>query len=124
MEASLLTRVKSLIVDLIHLVLRGYRRQRLANSTDITTRRLRYRWKAEIIRFPLVYQVLRLDLSFIVGPSVKVRVAKCFLSYFCVFPEERTHAETLENVRRLKQRTWTHTIARYTLSVLSNAMYT
>ena len=124
MEASLLTRVKSLIVDLIHLVLRGYRRQRLANSTDITTRRLRHRWKAEIVRFPLAYQVLSLDLSFIVGPSVQVRVAKCFLSYFRVFPEERTHVETLENVRRLKQRTSTHTIARYTVSVLSNAIYT
>ena len=88
-------------------------------KTPEQMKRLRQKWRSEETPVHVPH-----DLSFIVGPSVQVRVAKCFLSYFRVFPEERTHVETLENVRRLKQRTWTHTIARYTVSVLSNAMYT
>ena len=49
-----------LIVDLTYLVdiiTGALRRQRLAGPTDLATRRLRYRWKAEIMLFPLTHWV-------------------------------------------------------------------
>ena len=108
MEASLLTRVKSLIRDLIHLVLGLLRRQRLACSTELATRRLRHRWKAESVLFPMVHHGPALDQLLIVGRLFEVRVTKCFMSLFVL---RRLEPETLENVRSSKQRTSTHTKA-------------
>ena len=73
-ESSLWELPQWLIVDLIHLVeleIRCLRRQWLANSTGFTTSHLRYRWKAEIKGFMVVYWLPRLDPSFVVGRLFK-----------------------------------------------------
>ena len=56
-----------LFVDLIHLVLELLCRHWLACYTEPATRRLRRRWKAEIMLFPMVHHGPRLDHSLVIG---------------------------------------------------------